>query len=253
MKTNEKKPRHCRRSRRLSAEWDALGRGYSKNRRFANRIAADFCTLRPVPVGEIGPVRHLCSMAILKLARMGHPVLLTRADPVDDPAAPEIARLLADMAETLDDAGGVGLAAPQVHVPLRLFIYKLPERRVTGEADDEPRGLTAVINPELTLHPGAPVEDWEGCLSIPGMTALIPRAARVTLRGVDAAGVPFARQAAGFHARVIQHEYDHLDGRLYLSRMPDLRMVGFNEEIGRYRDDVLAVHHQPDRAQGAVS
>ncbi|MCF3945701.1 peptide deformylase [Acidiphilium sp. AL] len=179
-------------------------------------------------------------MAILKLARLGHPVLLARAEAVDDPTAPEIARLLADMAETLDDAGGVGLAAPQVHVPLRLFIYRVPERRSSGAEDDAPRGLSAVINPELTLHDGPMVADWEGCLSIPGLTARIPRAARITLRGRDAAGAAFTRAASGFHARVIQHEADHLDGILYLARMDDPRMIGFNEEIARYRDDILA-------------
>lgn len=180
-------------------------------------------------------------MAILKLARMGHPVLLSRAAPVDDPTAPEIVRLLADMAETLEDAGGVGLAAPQVHVPLRLFIYKVPDRRVTDAAGDEPHALSAVINPMLVLHPGAPVEGWEGCLSIPGITALISRASRVTLHGIDGTGAAFSREAAGFHARVIQHETDHLDGLLYLSRMRDPLMIGFNEEVTRFRDDIMAL------------
>ncbi len=180
-------------------------------------------------------------MAILKLARLGHPVLLARAEPVDDPTAPEITRLLADMAETLDDAGGVGLAAPQVHVPLRLFIYRVPERRTSGAAGDTPRGLSAVINPDLTLHDGPAIADWEGCLSIPGLTALVPRAARITLRGQDATGAAFTRDASGFHARVIQHEADHLDGILYLARMADPRMIGFNEEIVKYRDDILAM------------
>lgn len=178
-------------------------------------------------------------MAILKLARMGHPVLLARAAPVADPSSPDIARLLADMVETLEDAGGVGLAAPQVHVPLRLFIYKVPERRSTGNELDAPRGLSAVINPDLILHDGEPVEDWEGCLSIPGLTALIPRASRITLRGIDASGARFTREASGFHARVIQHEADHLDGVLYPARMHDMRMIGFNEEIARFRDDIL--------------
>ncbi|MDD2875810.1 MAG: peptide deformylase [Acidiphilium sp.] len=184
-------------------------------------------------------------MAILKLARMGHPVLLARAAPVDDPTAPEILRLLADMAETLDDSGGVGLAAPQVHVLLRLFIYKVPERRTTGADDDSPQGLTAVINPDLILHEGDPVEDWEGCLSIPGLTGLVPRATRVSLRGVNASGASFTRTATGFHARVIQHETDHLDGILYPARLRDARMIGFSDEIIRFRDDIMAIHHDP--------
>lgn len=192
-------------------------------------------------VGQSRVCRHVRSMAILKLARLGHPVLLARSAPVGDPTAPEIARLLADMAETLEDAGGVGLAAPQVHVPLRLFIYRVPERRSTDAEGDAPRGLSAVINPELTLHDGARVADWEGCLSIPNLTALVPRAARITLSGLDATGAAFTREASGFHARVIQHEADHLDGILYLARMTDRRMIGFSEEIGRYRDDLLAI------------
>ncbi|MGC9270387.1 peptide deformylase [Acidiphilium sp.] len=179
-------------------------------------------------------------MAILKLARMGHPVLLGRAAPVEDVTAPEIRRLLADMIETLDDAGGVGLAAPQVHVPLRLFIYKVPERRVSGAADDAPLPLSAVINPELVLDDGETIEDWEGCLSIPGMTGLVPRAARVTMRAMNASGTMFTRAAAGFHARVIQHETDHLDGILYPARLRDPHMFGYNEEVVRFRDDIMA-------------
>ncbi|WP_201728076.1 peptide deformylase [Acidocella sp. C78] len=178
-------------------------------------------------------------MAILKLARLGHPVLLEKAAPVADPAAPEIARLLRDMAETLEDAGGVGLAAPQVHVPLRVFIYRVPESRAGGGAHDTPRGLSAVINPELVLHPGDPVENWEGCLSIPGMSALVPRAEALTLRGIDATGAPFSREATGFHARVIQHEADHLDGILYPQRLRDPRLMGFNEEVARFRDEIV--------------
>ncbi|OYW10579.1 MAG: peptide deformylase [Acidiphilium sp. 37-67-22] len=177
-------------------------------------------------------------MAILKLARLGHPVLFEKAAPVDDPAAPDIARLLRDMTETLEDAGGVGLAAPQVHVPLRIFIYRVPESRAAGGDHDAPRGMSAVINPELILHPGDPVEDWEGCLSIPGMSALVPRAASLTLCGIDATGAAFAREAAGFHARVIQHEADHLDGILYTQRLRDPRLMGFNEEVARFRDEI---------------
>lgn len=182
---------------------------------------------------------HVFAMAILKLARMGHPVLLARAAPVEDPNVPEIVRLLRDMAETLDDAGGVGLAAPQVHVPLRIFIYRVPEHRATDAEGDGPRELSAVINPELVFHPGEPVEDWEGCLSIPGMSALVPRAARITLHAIDATGAAFMREAAGFHARVIQHEADHLDGILYPQRMRDMRLMGYNEEVARFRDDIL--------------
>jgi peptide deformylase len=174
-------------------------------------------------------------MAILKIARLGHPVLLQRAAPVEDPAAPEIRRLIADMVETLEDAGGVGLAAPQVHVPLRLFIYFVPERRSSGLPDDEARPLSAVINPEIAVTSPETVLDWEGCLSIPGLTAAVPRASRIIVQASDETGARFTRPASGFQARVIQHEADHLDGILYLSRMRDHRLIGYNEEITRFR------------------
>jgi len=125
-------------------------------------------------------------MAILKIARMGHPALLAPAKPVENPAAPEIQRLLADMAETLDDAGGVGLAAPQVHVGLRLFIYKVPASRAGEDAGQVP--LTAVINPVLTPLGDNMSMDWEGCLSIPGLRAAVPRFDRLHLAALDAAG-----------------------------------------------------------------
>lgn len=211
---------------------------YSKKSRFANRFLTLSVRKNARRLCDSADLRHVCLMAILKLARLGHPVLLARTEPINDPAAPEIGRLLRDMAETLDDAGGVGLAAPQVHVPLRLFIYRVPKHRATDAEGDGPRDLSAVINPVLVLHEGEPVEDWEGCLSIPGMSALVPRAPRITLRAQDVSGASFTREAAGFHARVIQHEADHLDGILYPQRMRDLRLLGFNEEVARFRDEI---------------
>jgi len=174
-------------------------------------------------------------MAILKIARMGHPVLLTPAAPVADPGAPEIRRLVADMIETMEDAQGAGLAAPQVHVPLRLFIFRVPPGRTTedeGDGDGE-MGNTVVINPEVELLGDDMVLRWEGCLSIPGMRAAVPRYARVRYRGVDLDGNPVGAEASGFHAGVVQHENDHLDGILYPMRMSDFRLFGFNEELAR--------------------
>lgn len=170
-------------------------------------------------------------MAILKIARMGHPVLLARAAEVADPAAPEIAQLIQNMAETLEDAGGVGLAAPQVFTPLRLFIYEVPAARAE---DEEAVPLTAVINPVVTPI-GEEIElGWEGCLSIPGLRAAVPRHRQVRLTGIDAAGGAIDKIISGFHARVVQHEYDHLNGILYPMRMSDFRYFGFNEETMRY-------------------
>ena len=173
----------------------------------------------------------VAAMAILKIARMGHPVLLARAAEVADPAAPEIARLIGDMAETLEDAGGVGLAAPQVFTPLRLFLYLVPEIRAEGA---EAVALTAVINPVVTPLTEETELGWEGCLSIPGLRAAVPRYKRVHLAGMDQAGAVIDREIAGFHARVVQHEYDHLNGVLYPMRMSDFRYFGFNEETLRY-------------------
>jgi len=170
-------------------------------------------------------------MAVLKIARMGHPVLLLKAGPVADPADPEIQRLLADMAETLEDAGGVGLAAPQVHVPLRLFIYKVPAERAE-DTDEIP--LTAVINPVITPLDERQVLGWEGCLSIPGLRAAVPRYRHIRLTGIDASGAVIDQELSGFAARVVQHETDHLDGILYPMRMADFRYFGFTEETLRY-------------------
>jgi peptide deformylase len=170
-------------------------------------------------------------MAILKIARMGHPVLLANAAEVVAPDAAEIAELIRNMAETLEDAGGVGLAAPQVFTSLRLFIYEVPAVR----ADDaEAVPLTAVINPVVT-----PLDDeielgWEGCLSIPGLRAAVPRYRNIRLTGFDAAGKAIDQTVSGFHARVVQHENDHLNGVLYPMRMSDFRYFGFNEETLRY-------------------
>ncbi len=169
-------------------------------------------------------------MAVLKIARMGHPVLLERAAEVADPTAPDIARLIRDMAETLEDAGGVGLAAPQVFTSTRLFLYLVPASRADG---DEVK-LTTVINPVIRPLGDALELGWEGCLSIPGLRAAVPRHKRIQLDYVDATGAAISRTVSGFHARVVQHEFDHLNGVLYPMRMSDFRYFGFDEEVARY-------------------
>lgn len=170
-------------------------------------------------------------MAILKIARMGHPVLLARARPVDDPTAPEIRRLATDMAETLADAGGVGLAAPQVHESLRLILVSAPPERDEDGAAGVP--VTVLVNPVLEPLGAEMVTGWEGCLSIPGLRGAVPRHRRVRFSGLDLDGAPIAGEAEGFHARVLQHEVDHLDGILYPMRMSDLGLLGFEEELMR--------------------
>jgi peptide deformylase len=142
-------------------------------------------------------------MAILKIARLGHPVLLQRAEAVADPTTPEMRRLVADMVETLQDIGGLGLAAPQVHVSLRLFIW----RTAAG---------------------------GHSALFIPGLRGAVQRPARIAFRGQDIAGTWIEGEAAGMAARVMQHEHDHLEGILYPMRMTDLSRLGFVEELARF-------------------
>jgi peptide deformylase len=174
-------------------------------------------------------------MAILKIARMGHPVLAARAEPVKDPTAPEIRRLIADMIETMIDANGAGLAAPQVHVPLRLVVFQAPDSRSDpglneAERFDHSAPLTVLINPELEILDKNEEGGWEGCLSVPGLRGFVERPAHVRYQGVDAHGKTVTRTARGFHARVVQHELDHLDGVLYPSRMRDLSKLIFESE-----------------------
>lgn len=171
-------------------------------------------------------------MALLKIARMGHPVLRAAASPVVDPAAPEIQRLIADMAETLADAGGVGLAATQVHVPLRLLIFHVPASR-SGTGVDMP--LRALINPVLTPLTEEKVTDWEGCLSVPGLRGAVPRYTKLHLAALGQDGAPIDEILEGFPARVLQHEADHLDGLLYPARVEDFSTFGYNEELDRHK------------------
>jgi peptide deformylase len=173
-------------------------------------------------------------MAILKIARMGHPVLLQKAEPVADPTAPEIRRLVADMVETMIDATGAGLAAPKVHVPLRLFVFRVNPDRASDDPQDTPvLPHAVVINPQLELFPEDTRLRWEGCLSIPGLRAAVPRPWRIRYSGVDTDNNPVGGEVTGFHAGVVQHEYDHLDGILYPMRMRDFSLFGFNEELSR--------------------
>jgi peptide deformylase len=177
-------------------------------------------------------------MALLKIARMGHPVLRKPAEPVGDPTAPPIGRLIASMKETMADATGVGLAAPQVHVPLRLVVFYVPGRRADdpGAPEGAPNGpvpMTVLINPIIEPLGDEKQDGWEACLSVPGLTGLVPRFRRIRYSGLAPNGKPIVRVAEGFHARVVQHECDHLDGILYPQRMADLRALGFVEEMQR--------------------
>jgi len=171
-------------------------------------------------------------MAILKIARMGHPVLTQVAEPVDDPTDSEIHHLIADMIETMRDAPGIGLAAPQVHVPLRIVVFYVPgERSAEDEAEDI--ALTALINPEIIPVGEDMNEAVEGCLSLPQMAGRVRRFSHIRYSGLAPDGSKIEREAKGFHARVVQHECDHLDGILYPMRMDDLTSFGYAEELAK--------------------
>jgi peptide deformylase len=179
-------------------------------------------------------------MALLKIARMGHPVLRARAGEIDDPTAPWLRRLVEDMVETMEDAGGTGLAAPQVHMPHRLVVFRVGPERLTELPGDTEQDLTVLINPVIEPVGSERAYGWEGCLSVPGMRGVVPRHLRIRYRGIDLAGRAIEREAAGFHARVVQHECDHLDGILYPQRMTDLRLLCFIEELQRNPIDLAA-------------
>ena len=182
-------------------------------------------------------------MAILKIARMGHPMLMRVAEPIADPQAPEIGQLIADMIDTLADAAGAGLAAPQVHVPLRLVMFHVPAARAREEDGEaaESCPFTVLINPEIEVLNNDAVEDLaddmvdglEACLSLPGLAGIVPRYSQIHYRGLTPLGEKIERRAHGFHARVVQHECDHLDGVLYPMRMRDLSTLSFTSELSR--------------------
>ena len=166
---------------------------------------------------------------IRPVLRMGDPRLLRRSEPVSAFGTPELAALLQDMRDTMAARNGAGIAAPQIGVGLRVVIFGVRSNPRYPHAAEVPD--TVLINPAIEVLPGGTEEDWEGCLSVPGMRGMVPRHARIRYRGVDERGVAFEREAEGFHARVVQHECDHLDGILYPMRVRDLARFGFIEEL----------------------
>jgi peptide deformylase len=170
---------------------------------------------------------------------MGHPVLRkkVRPVPVADITAAPIQRLIDDMAQTMLEYNGVGLAAPQVHEELRLFVAQIiRDQDDEEENEDEARKpeVLALINPEIKPAGRQIEEDWEGCLSIPDLRGLVPRYRDISVKGYDRTGRPIELQASGFMARIIQHETDHLDGVLFLDRMKSMESLSFIEEFARY-------------------
>jgi peptide deformylase len=176
-------------------------------------------------------------MSILKVARMGHPVLRARARAVDrrEVKSVEFQKLIDDMLETMREYHGVGLAAPQVRESLRVFVAAIgAHEQDAEEAEDREPEAVVLINPEITVVDAEVVEDWEGCLSIPDIRGRVPRAREISVRALDRKGERVEFRARGFPARVVQHEYDHLDGVLFFDRMRAFDTLTFLDEYARY-------------------
>ena len=168
-------------------------------------------------------------MAVREILKMGDPRLLRLAQPVRALGTPELRTLIADMFDTMKAANGAGLAAPQIGVDLQLVVFGFDHNARDPEAPPVP--ATVLINPLIEPLGDEQVDGWEGCLSVPGLRGIVPRHARIRYRGVDERGQPIEREAEGFHARVVQHECDHLLGRLYPTRMTDLTRLGFTSVL----------------------
>jgi peptide deformylase len=168
-------------------------------------------------------------MTVREILKMGDPRLLRIAQPVEQFDTPELAELIADMFETMAHANGAGLAAPQIGVDLQLVIFGFDRNERYPEAPAVPR--TVLINPTITPLGDGEVDGWEGCLSVPGLRGVVPRWERIRYTGVDPHGHAIDREADGFHARVVQHEVDHLLGRLYPTRMKDLTQFGYTSVL----------------------
>jgi peptide deformylase len=182
-------------------------------------------------------------MSILKVAHMGHPVLRARAKPLDpaDIKSPRIQQLIDDLFETMLEYQGVGLAAPQVHESLRVFVAGFAPRadedgpgHEEDDEEDERVPLMALVNPEIAIVGNDTADDWEGCLSIPDIRGRVTRAREIKVKAYDRRGRRIEINARGFTARVIQHETDHLDGVLFFDRMKSFETLTFMEEFGRY-------------------
>lgn len=168
-------------------------------------------------------------MTVRTILRMGDPRLLQSAAPVRDFSDPALRALIVDLQETMLAAGGAGLAAPQIGVGLQVVVFGFESSPRYPDAEPVPE--TILVNPLITPLDEEIEEGWEGCLSVPGMRGVVPRHLRIRYRGFDERGEAIDRTVSGFHARVVQHECDHLDGVLYPMRMRDFTRFGFTEEL----------------------
>ena len=171
-------------------------------------------------------------MPVREVLRMGHPVLRERAKPVERFGTPELRSLLEDMKDTMAAKSGAGLAAPQIGIPLRVVIFGVTAN--PRYPDVEPVPDTVLINPRITPLTEDQEEDWEGCLSVPDLRGKVPRWTRLQVEAYGRNGRPLRFVAGGFHARVVQHECDHLDGKVFLDRMRSMETLSFLPEFHRY-------------------
>lgn len=172
-------------------------------------------------------------MARLDIVRLGHPALRTPAQavPIGEIGSEEIQRLIGDLVDTMREAGSLGLSAPQVGIGSQIFVYEI---RDGAAVPSEPVPLKVVINPMIVAVPGRLVYDWEGCSSAVDLRGLVPRHPSVRVRGLDREGESLDYTAGGLEARLVQHEYDHLNGMVFLDRMRDLRSLAYSEEWQKF-------------------
>lgn len=174
-------------------------------------------------------------MAVRKVIKMGHPLLLQQAEIVNNFNTPELDTLIADMKDTMAELNGAGLAAPQIAVSKRVMIFGVAQNPRYPDVELVPE--TVLINPEITIIDREMESGWEGCLSVPHMRGLVPRYKSIKYQGYDQYGELIEREASAFHARVVQHELDHLDGILYPQRIEDMRNFGFEDTLFENADE----------------
>ena len=168
-------------------------------------------------------------MSILKIAKLGHPILIKKTREINDLNSINLKKIVLDMSETMLDANGIGLAAPQVHISQRMFIYRNPDIE-----EDDKINISVLINPNIEKITNETEDNWEGCLSIPGMSGLVRRYKKIKYSALDLNGKGISAEAEGLHARLIQHEFDHLNGILYTSRLAHKNAFGYSEEIEKF-------------------
>ena len=170
-------------------------------------------------------------MSILKIARLGHPIVYQKALSVNNIIEPDIKKLIHDMSETMLDYKGIGLAAPQVHISKQIIIFRMLDDQ---EKERNEIKITALINPKITQVSKETNNQWEGCLSIPGMLGLVKRYSSISYEGFNMSGNKIQQKAEGLHARIVQHECDHLNGIVFTHRLVDKKAYGYEDEIEEY-------------------